>query len=117
MDSALTPSDDDLDQPEVDALLTLSDFDLDRSKHEDIRLLESKPVTVIVLYREPTLQDPAGPLSGMTTPSCLSTAAADAPESPRQHQRCSEPSTSYLDSKLFSLRQERLHKSSRDAIL
>uniref|UniRef100_G1Q4Y7 Rho-GAP domain-containing protein n=1 Tax=Myotis lucifugus TaxID=59463 RepID=G1Q4Y7_MYOLU len=115
MDSALTPSGDDLDQPEVDALLTLSDFDLDRSKNEDIRLLESKPVTVIVLYREPTLQDPAGPLSGMTTPSCLSTAAADAPESPRQHQ-CSEASTNDLDSKL-SLRQERLRKSSRDAIL
>lgn len=37
MDSALTPGDNDLDQPVMAGLLTLRDFDLDHSKHEDIQ--------------------------------------------------------------------------------
>ncbi|XP_036114775.1 rho GTPase-activating protein 20 [Molossus molossus] len=123
MDSVLTLSDYDLDQPEVEGLLTLSDFDLDCSKHEDIQIerpLESKPVTVTVLYREATLQDHARAPSGMTTPSYLSTVAADAPKSPRRHRRCSEPSIDCLDSKLSSLKefyQKKLRKSSCDATL
>ncbi|XP_016059073.1 PREDICTED: rho GTPase-activating protein 20 isoform X2 [Miniopterus natalensis] len=123
MDSVLTLSDYDLDQPEVEGLLTLSDFDLDRSKHEDIQMeqpLESKQVTVTVLYREATLQDHAGAPSGTTAPSYLPTAATEAPKSPRRHRRCSEPSIDYRDSKLSSFRefyQKKLRKSSCDAIL
>ncbi|KAK1336280.1 hypothetical protein QTO34_004085 [Cnephaeus nilssonii] len=123
MDSVLTLSDYDPDQPELEGLLTLSDFDLDRPKHEDIQLegpLDSKPVTVTVLYGEATLQDHAGAPSGTTTPSYLSMAAEDAPKSPRRHRRCSEPSIDYRDAKLSSFRefyQKKLRKSSCDAIL
>ncbi|XP_054581334.1 rho GTPase-activating protein 20 [Eptesicus fuscus] len=123
MDSVLTLSDYDPDQPELEGLLTLSDFDLDRPKHEDIQLegpLDSKAVTVTVLYGEATLQDHAGAPSGTTTPSHLSMAAEDAPKSPRRHRRCSEPSIDYRDAKLSSFRefyQKKLRKSSCDAIL
>ncbi|KAK1336281.1 hypothetical protein QTO34_004086 [Cnephaeus nilssonii] len=123
MDPVLTLSDYDPDQPELEGLLTLSDFDLDRPKHEDIQLegpLDSKPVTVTVLYGEATLQDHAGAPSGTTTPSYLSMAAEDAPKSPRRHRRCSEPSIDYRDAKLSSFRefyQKKLRKSSCDAIL
>ncbi|XP_058401237.1 rho GTPase-activating protein 20 [Diceros bicornis minor] len=126
MDSVLTLSDYDLDQPEVEGLLTLSDFDLDHSKDEDVqmeRAPESKPVNITVVYRGPTkvpLRDHARPPSGLSTPSCLSTAATDAPKSLRRHRRCSEPSIDYLDSKLSYLRefyQKKLRKSSCDAVL
>lgn len=122
MDSVLTLSDYDLDQPEVEGLLTLSDFDLDHSKDEDIQMeqpLESKPVNIAVYTKEP-LQDHARGPSGMSTPSHLSTTAADAPKSLRRHRRCSEPSYDYLDSKLSYLRefyQKKLRKSSCDAVL
>ncbi|XP_022417274.1 rho GTPase-activating protein 20 isoform X4 [Delphinapterus leucas] len=122
MDSVLTLSDYDLDQPEVEGLLTLSDFDLDHSKDEDIQMeqpLESKPVNIAVYTKEP-LQDHARAPSGMSTPSHLSTTAADAPKSLRRHRRCSEPSYDYLDSKLSYLRefyQKKLRKSSCDAVL
>eukprot|EP00069_Balaena_mysticetus_P014248 bmy_22271T0 len=122
MDSVLTLSDYDLDQPEVEGLLTLSDFDLDHSKDEDIQMeqpLESKPVNIAVYTKDP-LQDHARAPSGMSTPSHLSTTAADAPKSLRRHRRCSEPSYDYLDSKLSYLRefyQKKLRKSSCDAIL
>lgn len=123
MDSVLTLSDYDLDQPEVEGLLTLSDFDLDHSKDEDIQMerpLESKPVNITVMYTKGRLQDHARAPSAMSTPSYLSTAAADAPKSLRRHRRCSEPSIDYLDSKLSYLRefyQKKLRKSSCDAIL
>ncbi|XP_027961523.1 rho GTPase-activating protein 20 [Eumetopias jubatus] len=123
MDSVLTLSDYDLDQPEVEGLLTLSDFDLDRSKDEDIQMeqpLESKPVNIAVVYAKVPLRDHARAPSGMSTPSYLSTAAADVPKSLRRHRRCSEPSIDYLDSKLSYLRefyQKKLRKSSCDAIL
>lgn len=123
MDSVLTLSDYDPDQPELEGLLTLSDFDLDHPKHEDIPMegpLESEPVTVSVLYGEATLQDHARAPAGAATPSYLSTAAADAPKSPRRHRRCSEPSIDYRDAKLSSFRefyQKKLRKSSCDAIL
>ncbi|XP_058925438.1 rho GTPase-activating protein 20 isoform X2 [Kogia breviceps] len=122
MDSVLTLSDYDLDQPEVEGLLTLSDFDLDHSKDEDIQMeqpLESKPVNIAVYTKDP-LQDHARAPSGVSTPSHLSTTAADAPKSLRRHRRCSEPSYDYLDSKLSYLRefyQKKLRKSSCDAIL
>ncbi|KAB0391542.1 hypothetical protein E2I00_006788 [Balaenoptera physalus] len=122
MDSVLTLSDYDLDQPEVEGLLTLSDFDLDHSKDEDVQMeqpLESKPVNIAVYTKDP-LQDHARAPSGMSTPSHLSTTAADAPKSLRRHRRCSEPSYDYLDSKLSYLRefyQKKLRKSSCDAIL
>ncbi|TKC37657.1 hypothetical protein EI555_006170, partial [Monodon monoceros] len=122
MDSVLTLSDYDLDQPEAEGLLTLSDFDLDHSKDEDIQMeqpLESKPVNIAVYTKEP-LQDHARAPSGMSTPSHLSTTAADAPKSLRRHRRCSEPSYDYLDSKLSYLRefyQKKLRKSSCDAVL
>ncbi|XP_006740292.1 rho GTPase-activating protein 20 [Leptonychotes weddellii] len=123
MDSVLTLSDYDLDQPEVEGLLTLSDFDLDRSKDEDIQMerpRESKPVNIAVAYAKVPLRDHARAPSGMSTPSYLSTAAADVPKSLRRHRRCSEPSIDYLDSKLSYLRefyQKKLRKSSCDAIL
>ena len=119
MDSVLTLSDYDLDQPEVEGLLTLSDFDLNHSKDEDIQMgrpLESKPVDTAVYTRVPRAQAP----SGVSTPSRLSTAAADAPKGLRRDRRCSEPSIDYLDSKLSYLRefyQKKLRKSSCDAIL
>ncbi|XP_061296225.1 rho GTPase-activating protein 20 isoform X1 [Bos javanicus] len=119
MDSVLTLSDYDLDQPEVEGLLTLSDFDLGHSKDEDIPMgqpLESKPVDTAVYTKVPRAQAP----SGVSTPSRLSTAAADAPKGLRRHRRCSEPSIDYLDSKLSYLRefyQKKLRKSSCDAIL
>ncbi|MBW01327.1 Rho GTPase-activating protein 20, partial [Eschrichtius robustus] len=122
MDSVLTLSDYDLDQPEVEGLLTLSDFDLDHCKDEDVQLeqpLESKPVNIAVYTKDP-LQDHARAPSGTSTPSHLSTTAADAPKSLRRHRRCSEPSYDYLDSKLSYLRefyQKKLRKSSCDAIL
>ncbi|XP_007173043.2 rho GTPase-activating protein 20 isoform X3 [Balaenoptera acutorostrata] len=122
MDSVLTLSDYDLDQPEVEGLLTLSDFDLDHSKDEDVQMeqpLESKPVNIAVYTKDP-LQDHTRAPSGMSTPSHLSTTAADAPKSLRRHRRCSEPSYDYLDSKLSYLRefyQKKLRKSSCDAIL
>ncbi|XP_044113616.1 rho GTPase-activating protein 20 isoform X1 [Neovison vison] len=123
MDSVLTLSDYDLDQPEVEGLLTLSDFDLDRSKDEDIQMerpLESKPANVAVVYAKVPLRDHARAASGLSTPSYLSTAAADVPKSLRRHRRCSEPSIDCLDSKLSYLRefyQKKLRKSSCDAIL
>ncbi|CAK7317817.1 Rho GTPase-activating protein 20 [Vulpes lagopus] len=123
MDSVLTLSDYDLDQPEVEGLLTLSDFDLDRSKDEDIQMerpLDSKPVNIAVVYTKVPLRDHARAPSGMSTPSYLSTAAADVPKSLRRHRRSSEPSIDYLDSKLSYLRefyQKKLRKSSCDAIL
>lgn len=123
MDSVLTLSDYDPDQPDLEGLLTLSDFDLDCPKHEDIQMeepLDSKPVTVTVLYGEDTLQDHARAPSGTTTPSCLSMAAEDAQKSPQRHRRCSEPSINYRDAKLSSFRefyQKKLRKSSCDAIL
>ncbi|XP_016057994.1 PREDICTED: rho GTPase-activating protein 20-like [Miniopterus natalensis] len=122
MASVLTLSDDDLNQPEVEGLLILRDFDLDSSKHEDIEMEPSpeyKPLTVAVLDTEPTLQEHAGDPSGMTEPSYLSTAAADAPKSLRQHQYPLESSTSYLDSKLSSLKQfyqKKLRKSRHGAV-
>ncbi|XP_029770880.1 rho GTPase-activating protein 20 [Suricata suricatta] len=124
MDSVLTLSDYDLDQPEVEGLLTLSDFDLDRSKDEDVHMerpLEPKPVDITVVYTKVPLRGQArAPSSGLSTPSCLPTAAAGAPKSLRRHRRCSEPSIDYLDSTLSYLRefyQKKLRKSSCDAIL
>nr|KAF6324052.1 Rho GTPase activating protein 20 [Myotis myotis] len=123
MDSVLTLSDYDPDQPELEGLLILSDFDSDNPKHEDIQMegpLESKPVTVPGLYGEASLQDHGGAPSGAATPSYLTTAAADAPKSPRRQRRCSEPSIDYRDAKLSSFRefcQKKLRKSSCDAIL
>ena len=64
-------------------LLTLSDFDLDHSKDEDIQMgqpLESKPVDTAVYTKVPRAQAP----SGASTPSRLSTAAADAPKGLRR---------------------------------
>ncbi|XP_057604482.1 rho GTPase-activating protein 20 isoform X2 [Hippopotamus amphibius kiboko] len=122
MDSVLTLSDYDIDQPEVEGLLTLSDFDLDRSKDEDIQMEqppEPKPVNIVVYAKAP-LRDHARAPSGTSTPSHLSTSAADAPQSLRRHRRCSEPSIDCLDSKLSYLRefyQKKLRKSSCDAIL
>ncbi|XP_047609338.1 rho GTPase-activating protein 20 [Phacochoerus africanus] len=121
MDSVLTLSDYDLDQPEGEGLLALGDFDLERSKDGDIRVeqpLESKPVTVVVYTRVPR-QDPAGAPAGLSTPSLPSTAPG-APKGLRRQRRCSEPSIDYLDSKLSYLRefyQKKLRKSSCDAIL
>nr|XP_021496910.1 rho GTPase-activating protein 20 [Meriones unguiculatus] len=123
MDSVLTLSDYDLEQPEVEGLLTLSDFDLDQPKDEHIQLkqpLESKPVSVFVAYRKVSLGEDARAPAGPGTPSCLPTAAADAPKVLRRHRRCSEPSIDYLDTKLSYLRefyQKRLRKSSCDAVL
>ncbi|XP_036751585.2 rho GTPase-activating protein 20 isoform X2 [Manis pentadactyla] len=123
MDSVLTLSDYDLDQPEVEGLLTLSDFDLDHSKDEDVQMerpLKSKPVNIAVVYTKVPLRDSARAPCGISTPSYLSTAAADAPKSLRRHRRCSEPSIDYLDSTLSYLRefyQKKLRKSSCDAIL
>uniref|UniRef100_A0A8C3VW39 Rho GTPase-activating protein 20 n=2 Tax=Catagonus wagneri TaxID=51154 RepID=A0A8C3VW39_9CETA len=121
MDSVLTLSDYDLDQPEAEGLLTLSDFDLEHSKDEDIQVeqpLESKPVTVLVYTRGP-LQDHARTPAGLSTPSHLPTAAG-APKAPRRQRHSSEPSIDYLDSTLSYLRefyQKKLRKSSCDAIL
>ncbi|XP_021573428.1 rho GTPase-activating protein 20 isoform X2 [Carlito syrichta] len=123
MDSVLTLSDYDLDLPEVEGLLTLSDFDLDHSKEEDVQMkrpLESKPVSVSLVYTKVPLRDHARAPSGMCTLSYLSTAAAGAAKSLRRHRRCSEPSIDYLDSKLSYIRefyQKKLRKSSCDAIL
>ncbi|XP_062949112.1 rho GTPase-activating protein 20-like [Cynocephalus volans] len=131
MDSILTLSDHDLDQleeegldqPEVEGLLTVSDFDLDQSNDEDIQMkqpLESKPMTVAVMYREALpLQEHARARSDMYTPSHLSSDARDAPKTLRRQLCCLEPSTDCLDSKLSSpeVYQKKLHKSSYDAIL
>ncbi|XP_072810038.1 rho GTPase-activating protein 20-like isoform X1 [Vicugna pacos] len=123
MDSMLTLSDYDLEQPEAEGDLTLSDFDLDHPKDEDVQVEqpdEPEPVTVAAVYRKASLQDQASAPSGMSTPSHLSAATEDAPKSPRQQRRCSEPSIGYLGSKLSFLRafyQKRIRKSSCDAIL
>ncbi|XP_072813755.1 rho GTPase-activating protein 20-like isoform X1 [Vicugna pacos] len=123
MDSMLTLSDYDLEQPEAEGVLTLSDFDLDHPKDEDVQVeqpSEPEPVTVAAVYRKASLQDQASAPSGMSTPSHLSAATEDAPKSPRQQRRCSEPSIGYLGSKLSFLRafyQKRKRKSSCDAIL
>ncbi|KAK1343834.1 hypothetical protein QTO34_014388 [Cnephaeus nilssonii] len=58
-----------------------------------------------------------GALSGMTSPSCLTTAAA---KSPRRHLHSLKPSINYLDSMLCCLMQfyqKKLRKSSHDVIL
>ncbi|XP_012514587.1 PREDICTED: rho GTPase-activating protein 20 [Propithecus coquereli] len=118
MDSILTFSDYDFDQPEVEDLLTLNDFDSDHSKEDHAQMehpLESKPVNVRMCTNIPP-QDPAEAPSG--TRSHLSTAAADAAKIVRRNRRCSEPSIYYLDSKLSYLRefyQKKLRKSSCDA--
>ncbi|XP_004709035.1 rho GTPase-activating protein 20 [Echinops telfairi] len=123
MDSVLTLSDYDLEQPEVEGLLTLSDVDLDPSKDECApmkRPLEAKPVSFSVVYPDVPLRARTRAPSGGCSPSYLPPAAADAPKSLRRHRRCSEPSIDYLDSKLSYLRefyQKKLRKSSCDAIL
>ncbi|XP_032328314.1 LOW QUALITY PROTEIN: rho GTPase-activating protein 20 [Camelus ferus] len=123
MDSMLTLSDYDLEQPEVESILTLSDFDLDHPEDEDVQVEqpgEPEPVTVAAVYRKASLQDQASAPSGMSTPSHLSAAMEDAPKTPRQQRRCSEPSIGYLGSKLSFLRAfypKRIRKSSCDAIL
>ncbi|XP_049745288.1 rho GTPase-activating protein 20 isoform X1 [Elephas maximus indicus] len=123
MDSVLTLSDYDLDQPEAEGLLTLSDFDLDHSKDDDVQVkppLESKLMSISAVYTKVPPSDRARAPSSVCTPTYLSAAAADAPKSLRRHRRCSEPSIDYLDSKLSYLRefyQKKLRKSSCDAIL
>ncbi|XP_062949147.1 rho GTPase-activating protein 20-like [Cynocephalus volans] len=123
MDSVLTLSDHNLDQPEVEGFLTPSDFDLDQSKDEDIQRnqpLESKLMTAIVMYREALpLQEHFSAPSDLCSPSYLSSDATDAPKTLSRLQRCSKPCTNYLDSKLSSLRefyQKKLCKSSHVAI-
>ncbi|XP_036283277.1 rho GTPase-activating protein 20 isoform X1 [Pipistrellus kuhlii] len=123
MDSVLTLSDYDPDQPELEGLLTLIDFDLDHPKHEDIQMegpLDATPTAVAALGGEATLQDHAGAPPGTTTPGCVSVATEDAPKSPPRPRRCSEPSMDHRDAKLSSFRecnQKKLRKSSCDAIL
>ncbi|XP_075402683.1 rho GTPase-activating protein 20 isoform X2 [Tenrec ecaudatus] len=123
MDSVLTLSDYDLEQPEVEGLLTLSDVDLDPSKDECAQMkrpLEVKPASFSVVYPNVPLRSHARAPSGGCSPAYLPPAAAGAPKSLRRHRRCSEPSIDYLDSKLSYLRefyQKKLRKSSCDAIL
>ncbi|GAB1294204.1 Rho GTPase-activating protein 20 [Apodemus speciosus] len=123
MDSVLTLSDYDLEQPEGEGLLTLSNFELDQSKDEHIQIkqpLEPKPLNVFVAYRKVSLGERARAPAGPGTPSCLPAAAADAPKVLRRHRRSSEPSIDYLDTKLSYLRefyQKKLRKSSCDAVL
>lgn len=123
MDSVLTLSDYDLEQPEAEGLLTLSNFDLDQSKDEHIQIkqpLEPKPLNVFVAYRKVSLGERARAPAGPGTLSCLPAAAADAPKVLRRHRRSSEPSIDYLDTKLSYLRefyQKKLRKSSCDAVL
>ncbi|KAK1343831.1 hypothetical protein QTO34_014385 [Cnephaeus nilssonii] len=74
-------------------------------------------VTITVLHREATLQEHVETLSGMTSPSCLTTAAA---KSPRRHLHSLKPRINYLDSMLccvMQFYQKKLHKSSHDVIL
>ncbi|XP_074072740.1 rho GTPase-activating protein 20 [Macrotis lagotis] len=125
MDSVLTLSDCDLDQPESEGILTLSDFDLDQPKNEEIQLKhrsKSKPLSIpVASCSKVSAQDcPKNMSVGTNTLGYLSTAAADALKNWRRHRRCSEPSIDYLDSKLTYLRefyQKKLRKSSCDAIL
>ncbi|XP_044524952.1 rho GTPase-activating protein 20 [Gracilinanus agilis] len=125
MDSVLTLSDCDLDQPESEGILTLSDFDLDQPKNEEIQLKhpsKSKPLSISVAsYSKVSAQVHSKNISvGTRTSGFLSTAAGDALKNWRRHRRCSEPSIDYLDSKLTYLRefyQKKLRKSSCDAIL
>uniref|UniRef100_F7F3K8 Rho GTPase-activating protein 20 n=1 Tax=Monodelphis domestica TaxID=13616 RepID=F7F3K8_MONDO len=125
MDSVLTLSDCDLDQPESEGILTLSDFDLDQPKNEEIQLKhpsKSKPLSISVAsYSKVSAQAHSKNASvGTRTHGFLSTAAGDALKNWRRHRRCSEPSIDYLDSKLTYLRefyQKKLRKSSCDAIL
>ncbi|XP_020845463.1 LOW QUALITY PROTEIN: rho GTPase-activating protein 20 [Phascolarctos cinereus] len=125
MDSVLTLSDCDLDQPESEGILTLSDFDLDQPKNEEIQLKhrsKSKPLSIPVASCS-KVSAPDGSKNvpvGTNTLGYFSTAAVDALKNWRRHRRCSEPSIDYLDSKLTYLRefyQKKLRKSSCDAIL
>ncbi|KAB1255965.1 Rho GTPase-activating protein 20 [Camelus dromedarius] len=123
MDSMLTLIDYDLEQPEAEGVLTLSNFDLDGPKGEDVQVeqpSEPVPVAAAAVYRKASLQDQTSAPSGTSTPGHLSAATEDAPKTPRQQRRCSEPSIGYLGSKLSFLRafyQKRICKSSCDAIL
>ncbi|KAM5245975.1 rho GTPase-activating protein 20 [Ctenodactylus gundi] len=122
MDSVLTLSDYDFDQPEAEGLLMLNDFDLHHSKEKDIQMKqppESTPVNVSVMYEGTSPGSHARDPSNTCTPSHLSIAGADAPRSLRRHRRCSEPSINYRDSKLSYLRefyQKKLRKFSCDAV-
>ncbi|XP_069869529.1 rho GTPase-activating protein 20-like [Dipodomys merriami] len=123
MDSVLTLSDYDLDQPEVEGLLNLNDFDLEHPKEEDIQLppsLESKLVNVLVTYGEVSLGEHAGDPPDTCIPTSQSVGTPHAPKAPRRHRRCSEPTIHYLDSKLSYLRefyQKKMRKSSCDVVL
>ncbi|XP_027703131.1 rho GTPase-activating protein 20 isoform X2 [Vombatus ursinus] len=125
MDSVLTLSDCDLDQPESEGILTLSDFDLDQPKNEEIQMKhrsKSKPLSIpVASCSKVSAQDCSKNVPvGTNTFGYLSTAAVDALKNWRRHRRCSEPSIDYLDSKLTYLRefyQKKLRKSSCDAIL
>lgn len=121
MDSLFALSDHDPDQPEMGGL-NPSDFDLCLSEQANFQMewpLESRLATLTAGHREATCRNP-GPPPGMTTPSSLTTAAEDAPKSPRQCQCCLDPNTNYLDSMIFFLRQfykKKPCKSTCDAIL
>ncbi|XP_068936535.1 rho GTPase-activating protein 20 isoform X2 [Petaurus breviceps papuanus] len=125
MDSVLTLSDCDLDQPESENILTLSDFDLDQPRNEEILLKhrsKSKPLSIpVASCSKVSAQDCSKNMPvGTNTLGYSSTAAADSLKNWRRHRRCSEPSIDYLDSKLTYLRefyQKKLRKSSCDAIL
>ncbi|XP_043852537.1 rho GTPase-activating protein 20 [Dromiciops gliroides] len=125
MDSVLTLSDCDLDQPESEGILTLSDLNLDQPKNEEIQLKhrsKSKPLSIpLASCSKVSSEDCSKNMSvGTSTLGYLSTAAVDALKNWRRHRRCSEPSIDYLDTKLTYLRefyQKRLRKSSCDAIL
>lgn len=59
---------------------------INHHKHEDFQMewpLKSKLVTVVVVYRNTTLQDNDRPLTSANTFCCLFTAAVDALKSPR----------------------------------
>ncbi|XP_072808430.1 rho GTPase-activating protein 20-like [Vicugna pacos] len=123
MDSVLTHIDSDLEQPEAEGVLTLSEFDLDHPKDEDVHVEqpgEPAPVAMAAVHRKASLQDQASVPSDTSTPSYLSAATEDAPKTPMQQRHCSEPSIGYLGSKLSFLRafyQKRIRRSSYDAIL